>query len=361
MGKLTIQEIAKILVEKNKLTPKEASQFAVSMFELIQQRLDSEELVKIKGLGTFKMIRVEARESVSVRTGERVMIDSHAKITFTPDTMMKELVNKPFSQFETVVLNDGIEFEDLADDLTEEEQMDQDQENEESTIAQPLLDVVENHPAMEGEKVSVAEEPLQEEPQTEKPQMEVPQPEEPQPEGVLSFYEEEEESLSWKKTLGYALLTLLLMAASAYGGYWYGQRTANAVSEGPVTETPEVTAVDSIPDLTNDTIAIAEEPVAEQSKQEVRQEQKAEEEPFWKKYEAMDARVRTGAYHIVGTDHEVKARKGETLSRIARHELGEGMSCYIEVYNDLKPNTPLQEGQIIKIPKLKWKKRRSNN
>lgn len=152
MGKLTIQEIAKILVEKNKLTPKEASQFAVSMFELIQQRLDSEELVKIKGLGTFKMIRVEARESVSVRTGERVMIDSHAKITFTPDTMMKELVNKPFSQFETVVLNDGIEFEDLADDLTEEEQMDQDQENEESTIAQPLLDVVDNHPAMEGEK-----------------------------------------------------------------------------------------------------------------------------------------------------------------------------------------------------------------
>lgn len=376
MGKLTIQEIAKILVEKNKLTPKEASQFAVSMFELIQQRLDSEELVKIKGLGTFKMIRVEARESVSVRTGERVMIDSHAKITFTPDTMMKELVNKPFSQFETVVLNDGIEFEDLADDLTEEEQMDQDQENEESTIAQPLLDVVDNHPAMEGEKESVAEEPLQEEslqeePQTEKPQMKEPQPEEPQPEGVLSFYEEEEESSSWKKTLGYALLTLLLMAASAYGGYWYGQRTANAVSEGSVTETPEVTAVDSIPDLTNDTIAIAEEPVAEQPtveqpvaeqpKQEVKQEQKPEEEPFWKKYEAMDARVRTGAYHIVGTDHEVKVRKGETLSRIARHELGEGMSCYIEVYNDLKPNTPLQEGQIIKIPKLKWKKRRSNN
>ena len=371
MGKLTIQEIAKILVEKNKLTPKEASQFAVSMFELIQQRLDSEELVKIKGLGTFKMIRVEARESVSVRTGERVMIDSHAKITFTPDAMMKELVNKPFSQFETVVLNDGIEFEDLADDLTEEEQMDQDQENEESTIAQPLLDVVDNHPAMEGEKESVAEEPFQEESLQEEPQTEKPQMKEPQPEGVLSFYEEEEESSSWKKTLGYALLTLLLMAASAYGGYWYGQRTANAVSEGPVTETPEVTAIDSIPDLTNDTIAIAEEPVAEQPtveqpvaeqpKQEVRQEQKAEEEPFWKKYEAMDARVRTGAYHIVGTDHEVKVRKGETLSRIARHELGEGMSCYIEVYNDLKPNTPLQEGQIIKIPKLKWKKRRSNN
>ena len=101
MGKLTIQEIAKILVDKNKLTPKEANQFAAAMFEIIQQQLSHDELVKVKGLGTFKMIRVEPRESVSVRTGERVMIDSHAKVTFTPDATMKELVNKPFSHFET--------------------------------------------------------------------------------------------------------------------------------------------------------------------------------------------------------------------------------------------------------------------
>ena len=121
MGKLTIQEIAKILVEKNKLTVKEANQFAALVFEVIQEGLDTEGQVKVKGLGTFKKIQVEARESVSVRTGERVMIDSHAKITFTPDALMKELVNKPFSQFETVILNDGVEFEDLADDLTEEE------------------------------------------------------------------------------------------------------------------------------------------------------------------------------------------------------------------------------------------------
>ncbi len=380
MGKLTIQEIAKILVEKNKLTPKEASQFAVSMFELIQQRLDKDELVKIKGLGTFKMIRVEARESVSVRTGERVMIDSHAKITFTPDSMMKELVNKPFSQFETVILNDGVEFEDLAEDLTDEETMELDRENEEPTTIQPLLDVVDDLPAMEEEKASVAEEHLQEELQQGDSQMEEPQTEEPPKEDILSFYEEEESS-SWKKPLGYGLLTLLLMAASAYGGYWYGQRTVNVVSEETVIETPEVIAVDSIPDLTNDTIATAEGPVAEQPvteqsvaekpvvekpvveqpKPEVKQEQKPEEEPFWKKYEAMDVRVRTGAYHIVGTDHEVKVRKGETLSRIARRELGEGMSCYIEVYNDMKPQTELKEGQVIKIPKLKWKKTRKSN
>ena len=121
MEKLTIQEIAKILVEKNKLTTKEANQFVATMFDVIQQGLDGDGQVKVKGLGTFKKIQVEARESVSVRTGERVVIDSHAKITFTPDALMKELVNKPFSQFETVILNDGVEFEDIADDLTEEE------------------------------------------------------------------------------------------------------------------------------------------------------------------------------------------------------------------------------------------------
>ena len=139
MGKLTIQEIAKILVEKNKLTVKEANQFAAVVFEVIQEGLDTEGQVKVKGLGTFKKIQVEARESVSVRTGERVMIDSHAKITFTPDALMKELVNKPFSQFETVILNDGVEFEDLADDLTEEELLELDSmENTEEEATQQV-------------------------------------------------------------------------------------------------------------------------------------------------------------------------------------------------------------------------------
>ena len=102
-----------------------------------------------------------------------------------------------------------------------------------------------------------------------------------------------------------------------------------------------------------------ESPVAEQPQPKEEPEQaKPAEEPFWKKYEAMDVRVRTGAYHIVGTDHEVKVRKGDTLSKIARRELGEGMSCYIEVYNGLKGNSELKEGQVIKIPKLKWKKKR---
>ena len=362
MGKLTIQEIAKILVEKNKLTPKEANQFVAMMFEIIQQQLSHDDQVKIKGLGTFKMIRVDPRESVSVRTGERVVIDSHAKVTFTPDATMKELVNKPFSQFETVILNEGVEFEDLTDDLTEEELVEQENvASEESIVVQPLLDVVDDISAVAEEKDPVAEEPQQENPQIENSQMEESLTEE-----SSDFYEEE--TSSWKKMLGYGLLTFILMAGSAYGGYWYGHKTANVTAQESVVETPEIVVADSISDLANDTTSIVEEPVAEkpaevksvaeQPKPEAKQEQKSEEEPFWKKYEKMDVRVRTGAYHIVGTDHEVKVRKGETLSRIACRELGEGMSCYIEVYNNLKYNSELKEGQIIKIPKLKWKKQR---
>ena len=383
MGKLTIQEIAKILVEKNKLTVKEANQFVAVVFEVIQEGLDTEGQVKVKGLGTFKKIQVEARESVSVRTGERVMIDSHAKITFTPDALMKELVNKPFSQFETVILNDGVEFEDLADDLTEEElseldsmenteeeatqQVSKEQEvvpeetvatsaettntsAETETVVRPLMDIVDNTIEQEDEKPEIEEEDDEDE----------------------ENEEEGEGGSSWKKVVGYVLLTLLLMAASAYAGFWYGQQHAtkdvdDATDVENVADSIEVIEVDSadVLDVPSVEQPSVEKPAEEQSAVEKPQtkmepeQAKQTEEPFWKKYEAMDARVRTGAYHIVGTDREVKVRAGETLSKISRRELGEGMSCYIEVYNGLKGNSELKEGQVIKIPKLKWKIKRS--
>ena len=107
MGKVTIQEIASKLIAQNGLSKKEATLFINMMFETIREALERDKMVKVKGLGTFKIIDVESRESVNVNTGERVLIEGHNKITFTPDALMKELVNKPFSQFETVVLNEG--------------------------------------------------------------------------------------------------------------------------------------------------------------------------------------------------------------------------------------------------------------
>lgn len=112
MEKLTLSDITTVLVKKNKLSAKEAEAFVSAIFDVIRQGLETDQQVKVRGLGTFKIIGVEARSSVNVNTGERVLIDGHSKITFTPDNTMKELVNKPFSQFETVILNEGVEFED---------------------------------------------------------------------------------------------------------------------------------------------------------------------------------------------------------------------------------------------------------
>ena len=114
MGKISNNELAAVLIDRKQLSKKNASRFVNELFNVIRQGLMNERLVKVKGLGTFKIIDVDDRESVNVNTGERVLIGGHSKISFTPDTLMKELVNKPFSQFETVVLKDGVVFEDVS-------------------------------------------------------------------------------------------------------------------------------------------------------------------------------------------------------------------------------------------------------
>ena len=110
--KITLQDIVNLLCEKQGISPKEAETFVRAMFDLIEEALANEKYVKIKGLGTFKLTEVNSRESVHVNTGERIEIQGHSKVSFTPDTSMKELINKPFSHFETVVLNEGVELED---------------------------------------------------------------------------------------------------------------------------------------------------------------------------------------------------------------------------------------------------------
>ena len=337
MGKLTIQDIAKVLVEKSGLTQKEANKFATEMFSIIQQRLEEDELVKIKGFGTFKIINVEARESVSVRTGERVMIDSHAKVTFTPDTVMKELVNKPFSQFETVVLNDGVEFDDVAED------------NEEDVA--PVEDVI--SPVEELPVVEMAQ--VEEEPQVvETPQIE----EEPQVEEEPQIEEEPQ------------VEETPMVKLSAYGGYYYAmqkmsaQKTETATIKKDEVATPEK-PVDSVA-VAKDTVVAAPVEVAQtevKAEESVKKEETAKqevkepaEEPD--PYAAKDERVRLGAYRIVGTAEEVKVLPGQTFYSICRAHLGPDMQCYVEVYNNLPKDPKIKEGQVIKIPKLKPKKKR---
>ena len=109
MEKIYIDNLAAELAAKSNISQKQAKLFLKALVETIQKGIADDGLVKVKGLGTFKLIDVEARESVDVNTGERFTIDSHQKLSFTPDTAMKELVNRPFSAFETVILNDGVE------------------------------------------------------------------------------------------------------------------------------------------------------------------------------------------------------------------------------------------------------------
>lgn len=111
--KLYIQDLVNLLAEKQDIKVTEAEAFVKTIFELIKDALETDKIVKIKGLGTFKLTEVESRESINVNTGERFRIERHTKISFTPDTQMRDMINKPFSHFETVVLNEGVTFDDM--------------------------------------------------------------------------------------------------------------------------------------------------------------------------------------------------------------------------------------------------------
>ena len=405
MNKLTLNNIAKVLVEKNGLEPKEAMTFTTAMFDLIHDRLNEEGIVKVKGLGTFKMIRVEARESINVRTGERVLIDSHAKITFTPDAVMKELVNKPFSQFETVVLNDDVEFTDMKSEETTDETNNSEQ-------SESLVDVVseggtpepapepapepvaeptpEPAPVVAPEPVAevapeptpvVAPEPVAEvapepapvvapEPTREVPEPTVPSADEESEENtsaVQTCYEEDEEESHWHRNIGWAFLVLVLMAASAVGGYLYGvgqipSQTAMADTVSAVKVNPVVTDTLVNDSLKADSVAVKTEAKHEDKAASEEQPQEKTSQNLHDKYAEMDARVRTGAYKITGLDREVKVRAGDNLKRIARRELGsDDMVCYIEVFNKMNASAELKEGQTIKIPALKLKKKKQRD
>lgn len=447
MGKISIQDLSSVLVDKRGLSKKEASNFISEMFDIVQQELEKEKLVKIKGLGTFKIIDVDDRESVNVNTGERVLIEGHGKITFTPDSLMKELVNKPFSQFETVVLNDGVEFEEeeLREEVSESQETDGDPSTmalvdfglgnvkadlssfpviedhikkddeiveepvaeepvvkepiaekpvvKEPVVAEPIVDEiaeeepVAEEPAKESAKEPTAEEPateepIEEEPTTEEPVVEEPVSEEPNPDEIEEedvVYDDEEENSGSKSWL-WALIGCVVGLACGYllGNYFpFGaspqtpeapQQEQTATAKPAAEQKENIVSIDSLEAVKDSTekAATAQKP----AKPETPKAEPAKEAPktgpakpaadatetLSAKYAEKDARVRLGAYHIVGTDKVVKAKEGQTLKQISRTYLGPDMECYMEVYNDMKANDVLKAGQEVKIPKLVWKK-----
>jgi nucleoid DNA-binding protein len=204
--KLNIQNLSDEFAESYGINKKDAEAFVKEFFSVIEEGLEKDKYVKIKGLGTFKLIEVDSRESINVNTGERFEIQGHTKVTFTPDSNIKEAVNKPFSAFQTVVLADGVDIdapeENLIDALSDETQDEEPAVVEEPVVEEPVveepaaveeeptpIEPAEAEPAPESEPAAeepvveetVAEEPVAEEPAAEEPVVEETVAEEPEP------------------------------------------------------------------------------------------------------------------------------------------------------------------------------------
>ena len=420
MGKYTIQQLAEILVKKNGLNEKEAQDFVVAIFEIVKEGLEQDKLVKIKGFGTFKIIDIDPRASINVNTGERVLIEGHQKITFTPDAVMKEMVNRPFSQFETVILNDGVDLSEIdrtynfePDNNTgvEESETEQDNTQETQDNTQDTQDTQDTQAEVSTEKTTIVEEP---EPTivetTEEPEPTIVETtEEPEPPSITSeevpareavangpcdqeeeddddddtaspdvFDDDSETSGSYWKWVVAAVVCLILMAAAAYGGYMFGleegkhQEKKSQIADYAA-QLDKQTAELRKQRLANQEQALADtsataKKVADTSptKKEVSATSPATQpatstpsaEEDYSRYNTSDVRIRTGAYIIVGIDKTVTAQEGQTIGKIAQSQLGPGMSCYVEAVNGMKENTVLKKGTRIKIPKLRHKKKK---
>ena len=156
MSKFSLNTLGKLLADKSGLSQVEAELFIRKMFDVCNQGLEADKQVKIKWLGTFKVQATKDRESINVNTGERFTIEGRDKLTFTPDNILKEIVNKPFAQFETVVVNDGVDFDEIDEKFGEEQTEEAPSEVidflDEEEAATPNPDVVVTEPEKEKEK-----------------------------------------------------------------------------------------------------------------------------------------------------------------------------------------------------------------
>ena len=401
MGKVSVNELATKLIDSKGLSKKQAASFVNDMFDIIQKGLETDKAVKVKGFGTFKIISVDDRESINVNTGERVLIGGHSKITFTPDSVMKELVNKPFSQFETVVLKDGVSFDDDPDNS---DSVDND------IASAPLVDFVTEPEPSKMEPVILHDQPVVEEAKPaptllkgelpDSDNSETPDNAEysdnsevtdnPEDAPVEEYQNDDDTSGGWKKWIIPVLFLIIGFAAGFLVADALHKQEAipeellredvtspepqqQPVAVDSVKQVEETTVQDSVksqPEVVEESVAEAKPEVKPELKPEPKPEPKKEVKPEEKtsatpvpmdKYEKMDSRVLHGAYRIVGTDHVEIIKATDNLARICKRTIGPGMECYLEVYNGIKGDAGLKPGKEIKIPKLELKKKKQIN
>ena len=475
MSKFSLNTLGKLLADKSGLSQVEAELFIRKMFDVCNQGLDADKQVKIKWLGTFKVQATKDRESINVNTGERFTIEGRDKLTFTPDNILKEIVNKPFAQFETVVVNDGVDFDEIDEKFGEEQTEDAPAQvidfldEEKTATSNPEVVVI----GSEKEKEKEAEDELakqiaieqaklerlkqaqleQERIQKEKQEQErleqerleqerleqerleqerleqekleqerleqeklelaqqqqalkaVVEPAVPASDESEEEEEEEEEEPSNSHHIvipRYLVVAVCLIVVALIGGMgWfafnYGQMTAqrdhlamqlNQYHQAPAKKVPAKPAAAPLSQeqklrqkAMEDSIRMAKTAeavkLAEKSDEESASAEKAKQTEAKAKAEAKekakdkdeekaaskiassqydkDARVRTGAYRIIGVAQTVTVGAGQTLEQISTRYLGSGMECYVEALNG--KNT-VKAGQKIKIPKLELKKKK---
>lgn len=468
MSKFSLNTLGKLLADKSGLSQVEAELFIRKMFDVCNQGLDADKQVKIKWLGTFKVQATKDRESINVNTGERFTIEGRDKLTFTPDNILKEIVNKPFAQFETVVVNDGVDFDEIDEKFGEEQTEDAPAQvldfldEEKTATPNPEVVVI----GSEKEKEKEAEDELakqiaieqaklerlkqaqleQERIQKEKQEQErleqerleqerleqerleqerleqerleqeklelaqqqqalkaVVEPAVPASDESEEEEEEEESSNSHHIVIPrYLVVAVCLIVVALIGGMgWfafnYGQMTAqrdhlamqlNLYRQAPAKKVPAKPAATPLSQeqklrqkAMEDSIRMAKTAeavkLAENSDEESANAEKAKQAEAKAKAEAKekakdkaeekatskiassqydkDARVRTGAYRIIGVAQTVTVGAGQTLEQISTRYLGSGMECYVEALNG---TSTVKAGQKIKIPKLELKKKK---
>ena len=402
--KITIQDIANSLKEKQGLTKKEAELFVKSMFDIMKDALASDKYVKVKGLGTFKLTEVESRESINVNTGERFEIQGHTKISFTPDTTLKEQINKPFSHFETVILNDGVDFEDMPTETIDPQPIETEEVTKEQEVvqpievAQPVEAVIETPSTPEIPDVAPAEEPKEEateetteqiveeiieEPIIEEPIIKQKESPENKPEDALPIEEplpaeetpaipeekviatetsskEQDKPTEEKKTSavlwGIIVFLVLVILFGAYWLFFKPETTTQAIPSAPVQQ-ETITAVQASPEASQP----SEEPSAQPKQEEVTtpatEPKVTTIEPMATppKNERVPSMADTLEYKITGTKSLYTLQNGETIIRASVKFFGSKKYWpYIVIHNRdvIKNADNVPVGTQIKIPEL---------
>lgn len=388
MNKISVAELAKAVSTKYGITQDTAENFVTEFFNVIDNGLRTDKTVKVRGFGTFKVVDVRERESVNVNTGERVTIEGHGKINFIPDPIMRDLVNKPFAKFDTVILNEGVDIEELNKVDEEQpieytdERFDTEAENAyepmqdepftaielqpkepEQAVVEPVESIAndeettlikQNEPETGNEKTSIlSEEPISDN-----------EPEEESEDDEPSFFRRNHALIS--------IVATILIAATAFaGGYLLGQKMAsrpvfktikvyNVMKQKATVDT--IQAVDTVKNALDGPKKHLSDNITK-NKETIKKTDKTTEEPTVSAQKqagsssaALDLakrQVKTGAYSITGTAQTTTVRKGQTLKSISKFYLGDGMECYIQVHNNVGD---ISEGMKIKIPQLKLKR-----